>query len=257
MSDWNSEQYLKFKKDRTQPSIDLAGRLYIENPQRIIDIGCGPGNSTAVLKKRYPAAYVLGTDFSPNMIERASAEHEDIDFMIFDATKDFEKLNDKFDIVFSNACIQWVPNHQKLLKDMMSILKPKGIMAIQVPINEEQIVHKVIKKVAGYEKWRNKFKSTREFYTLTESEYFNLLADIANDFYLWKTIYCHRMPSHQSIIEWYKGTALRPYYDELNDTEKTEFEADLLAELKKEYPVQANGEILFRFPRLFMLAEKE
>lgn len=257
MSDWNSEQYLKFKKDRTQPSIDLAGRLYAENPQRIIDIGCGPGNSTAVLKKRYPDAYVLGADFSPNMIEKAKAEHDDIDFMIFDATKDFEKLSDKFDIVFSNACIQWVPNHQKLLKDMMSILNSNGIMAIQVPINEEQAVHRIIKKVIRTEKWNGRFTSTREFYTLTESEYFDILSEISTDFSLWKTIYCHRMPSHQSIIEWYKGTALRPYLDALDDMEKEEFERDILSELKKEYPVQANGEIMFRFPRLFMLAEKK
>lgn len=256
MGDWNSDQYLKFKKDRTLPSIDLANRIDLKAPKRIIDIGCGPGNSTEILKNKYPDAYVLGADFSPNMIEKAKSRHSDIDFMIFDASKDFEKLDGKFDIVFSNACIQWVPNHKKLLGDMMNILNPNGIMAVQVPINEEQIVHKIIKKVTDYKKWKNKFTSTREFYTLTECEYFDLLADITNDFYLWKTIYCHRMPSHKSIIEWYKGTALRPYLDVLNDTEKTEFENDILTELKKEYPVQSNGEIIFRFPRLFFTAIK-
>lgn len=257
MSDWNSEQYLKFKKDRTQPSIDLANRLDIENPKSILDIGCGPGNSTAVLKKHYPDAYVLGADFSPNMIEKAKTDYNEIDFMLFDATKDFEKLNHKFDIVFSNACIQWVPNHQKLLRDMMGILNSKGIMAIQIPISEEQAVHKVIHKVTQREKWNSRFTSTREFYTLTESEYFDILADISADFNIWKTIYCHRMPSHQSIIEWYKGTALRPYLDVLDNAEKAEFERDILAELKTEYPIQSNGEIIFRFPRLFMLAVKQ
>lgn len=257
MSDWNSEQYLKFKKDRTQPSIDLTNRLDIENPKSILDIGCGPGNSTAVLKKRYPDAYVLGADFSPNMIEKAKTDYNEIDFMLFDATKDFKKLNHKFDIVFSNACIQWVPNHQKLLRDMMGILNSKGIMAIQIPISEEQAVHKVIHKVTHREKWNSQFTSTREFYTLTESEYFDILADISADFNIWKTIYCHRMPSHQSIIEWYKGTALRPYLDVLDDAEKAEFERDILAELKTEYPIQSNGEIIFRFPRLFMLAVKQ
>lgn len=140
---------------------------------------------------------------------------------------------------------------------MMSILNSKGIMAIQIPISEEQAVHKVIHKVTQREKWNSRFTSTREFYTLTESEYFDILADISADFNIWKTIYCHRMPSHQSIIEWYKGTALRPYLDVLDDAEKAEFERDILAELKTEYPIQSNGEIIFRFPRLFMLAVKQ
>lgn len=114
MSDWNSEQYLKFKKERTQPSTDLVNTIKLENPGRIIDIGCGPGNSTRALKNKYPEAEIIGADFSPNMIEKARKENPDMEFISFDASKDFEKLEDKFDIVFSNACIQWVPNHKKL-----------------------------------------------------------------------------------------------------------------------------------------------
>lgn len=256
MNDWNSEQYLKFKKDRTQPSIDLANRLTVQNPKRIIDIGCGPGNSTAVLKKRYPDSYVLGVDFSPNMIEKAKNEHSDIDFMIFDATKDFKKLDEKFDIVFSNACIQWVPNHHKLLRDMMGILNPKGILAIQVPVNFEEPIHRIITDLVTGSKWKNHF-TPRIFYTLTEDEYFNILSELTDCFEIWKTIYCHRMPSHQSIIEWYKSTGMKPYLDVLSDEQKKEFITDVMNEIKKEYPVQQNGEIMFRFPRLFMLAEKQ
>ena len=256
MSDWNSEQYLKFKKDRTQPSIDLANRLDFKKPQRIIDIGCGPGNSTAVLKKRYPDAYVLGVDFSPNMIEKAKSEHSDIDFMLFDATKDFEKLDEKFDIVFSNACIQWVPNHKKLLADMMSILNPDGIMAIQVPMNFEEPIHKILSELITDKKWSGRFEP-RIFYTLNESKYFDILSEQTKNFEIWKTIYCHRMPSHQSIIEWYKSTGMKPYLDVLNEEEKKEFTADVLKKVSKEYPVQANGEIIFKFPRFFMLAKKQ
>ena len=256
MSDWNSEQYLKFKKERTQPSIDLANRLDIENPMRIIDIGCGPGNSTAVLKKRYPEAYVLGVDFSPNMIEKAMSEHSDINFMIFDATKDFDKLDERFDIVFSNACIQWVPNHKKLLADMMSILNPDGIMSIQVPMNFEEPIHKILTELVTVEKWSGHF-SERIFYTLTESEYFDILSELTEHFEVWKTTYCHRMPSHRSIIEWYKSTGMKPYLDVLNENEQEEFIADVMKELKKKYPIQKNGEIIFRFPRFFMLAKKQ
>lgn len=256
MSDWNSEQYLKFKKERTQPSIDLVNRIKFENPQRIIDIGCGPGNSTAVLKKRFPDAHIIGVDFSPNMIEKAKSDYPKLDFMLFDATEDFDKLEGKFDIVFSNACIQWVPNHRKLLADMMNILNPKGVMAVQVPNQVEMPINSIVAQVTQSNKWKAKFERGRNFYNLKEEEYFNLLSDISSDFSMWKTVYFHRLPSQESIVEWYKSTGLKPYLEALDDKDKKEFEQDILAEVKKEYPLQENGEVIFRFNRLFFTAEK-
>lgn len=256
MSDWNSEQYLKFKKERTQPSIDLVNRINIENPKRIIDIGCGPGNSTAVLKKRYPNAYILGVDFSPNMIEKAKADYPELDFMLFDATKDFDKLEGKFDIVFSNACIQWIPNHKKLLADMMSILNQGGMMAVQIPYQFNQPMHKIVAEVASETKWKSLIPFEKVFNILKEDEYFDLLAEISSDFSMWQTVYFHRMPSQQSIMEWYRSTGLKPYLDVLPDDKKAEFEKDVFEEVKKAYPVQKNSEVIFRFPRLFFSAKK-
>lgn len=256
MSDWSSEQYLKFKKERTQPSIDLVNRIELKNPKRIIDIGCGPGNSTAVLKSRFPDAYILGVDFSPNMIEKAKADYPDIDFMLFDATKDFDKLEGKFDIVFSNACIQWVPNHKRLLADMMNILNPRGVMAVQVPFQFEQPIHAAIGKIAASDKWKSLIPFEKVFNILTEEEYFDLLSDISSDFSMWKTVYFHRLPSQHSIIEWYRSTGLKPYLEILSDEKKTEFENDVFEEIKNAYPTQKNGEVIFRFPRLFFMAEK-
>lgn len=126
MSDWNLTQYLKFKAERTQPSIDLVKSISVTEPQNIIDIGCGPGNSTRVLKDRFSNARVIGADFSPNMIEKAKKENPDLEFMAFDASRDFGELDIKFDVVFSNACIQWVPSHKKLLADIMSVLNDGG-----------------------------------------------------------------------------------------------------------------------------------
>lgn len=256
MAEWNSEQYLKFKKERTQPAIDLANAVKIKNPVNIIDIGCGPGNSTAVLKKRFPNAHIIGADFSPNMIEKAKADYPDIDFMLFDATSDFEKLEKKFDVVFSNACIQWVPNHKKLLSDMMSILNPNGVLAVQVPVNFEEPIHKIIAEVIARTEWADKIGNGRQFYTLKENEYFDLLADVSSDFMMWKTVYMHRMPSCQSIIEWYKSTGMKEYLAVLSDDDKTKFEKAVYKEVQKYYPVQQNGEIIFRFPRLFFTAVK-
>lgn len=256
MADWNSDLYLKFKKERTQPSVDLANAIKTENSKRIIDIGCGPGNSTAVLKKRFPNAHIIGADFSPNMIEKAKADYPDMDFILFDATRDFEKLEDKYDVVFSNACIQWVPNHKKLLSDMMSILKPNGVLAVQVPMNFEEPIHKIIAEVITRKEWADKIGNGRQFYTLKESEYFDVLSDISSDFTMWKTIYMHRMPSHQSIIEWYKSTGMKEYLAVLSDEDKIKFETAVFNEVKKYYPVQKNGEIIFRFPRLFFTSVK-
>ena len=256
MSDWNSTQYLKFKKERTQPSVDLANRIDLDNPKRIIDIGCGPGNSTSVLKKRFPHADIIGADFSPNMIEKARKDHPDMDFILFDATKDFDKLRGKFDIVFSNACIQWIPNHKSLLKNMMNILNPGGVLAIQVPNQADMPINSIVDRVIKTAKWDGKFQNERKFNNLTEEEYFDLISNISADFSMWKTIYFHRLPSQESIIEWYRSTGLKPYLEVLDDTEKKEFEQDILVQVKKEYPLQKNGEVIFRFNRLFFMARK-
>ena len=256
MSGWNAEQYLKFKRERTQPSYDLAAGITVRDPARIIDIGCGPGNSTAVLAERFKGAYILGADNSQDMIASAKKSHPELDFMLFDAEKDFEKISQRFDVVFSNACIQWVPAHDRLIKNMFGLLAPGGMLAIQVPINYDEPIHKIIAEVSHSAKWQGKFSVYREFYTLTPGEYFDLLSELTDDFRMWETIYYHRMGSHQDIMEWYKGTGLRPYLEALVDDDRKEFENDVYREIVKAYPVQKSGEIIFRFPRLFFTASK-
>lgn len=251
---WDSKQYLKFQRERTQPSIDLADRLTAQSPQRIIDIGCGPGNSTAVLKERYPDAEVIGADNSENMISAAKEKYPHIDFLLCDASKDFGNITGKFDIVFSNACIQWVPDHPKLLREMLSLLKEGGELAVQVPMNFDQPIHKIINETVRSEKWREVFSEPRIFYTLAPEKYYDILSEISSDFEMWQTIYFHRMKSHSDIMEWYRGTGLRPYLEVLSPDKKTDFENNILTEVKKAYPKQANGEIIFRFPRLFFKA---
>lgn len=139
---------------------------------------------------------------------------------------------------------------------MMSILKPNDALAIQVPVTVEQDMYKVIKNVTGTSKWKEKLYGSRVFYTLADCEYFDILSEISNDFRIWKTIYCHRMPTHRSILEWYSSTGLKPYFDKLDDDESVLFEKDILDEIEKQFPVQQNGEIIFRFPRLFLTAVK-
>ncbi|UZQ84827.1 methyltransferase domain-containing protein [Thermoclostridium stercorarium] len=117
--DWNSDQYLKFKSERTQPAVDLVNRISAVNPEKILDIGCGPGNSTEVLYNKFPKAYILGVDISEEMIRTARMKYPNLDFRICDAGKDLSQLDNDFDIVFSNACIQWVPDHRNLIRNML------------------------------------------------------------------------------------------------------------------------------------------
>lgn len=256
MPEWNAEQYARFLKERTQPAIDLANKLDIADPRKIIDIGCGPGNSTRVLADRFPKAHVTGVDNSQNMLAEAKNKNPDLEFKFFDASGDFSVLNEMFDLVFSNACIQWIPNHRELIKKMMNLLTDGGILAVQTPMNYKEPIHLIIAELATSRKWKESFPNPRIFYNLTQEEYFNLLAELATDFSIWETVYCHRMPSHKSILEWYKGTGLRPYLNALSPKDAAEFEEDVYREVVKAYPMQANSEIIFRFPRFFFTAVK-
>ncbi len=253
MVEWNSSQYLKFKKERTQPSIDLANRLDMPEPQRILDIGCGPGNSTEVLQRRFPRAQLTGIDNSDDMIRQARESHPGIVFEQMDASGDLSRLG-VFDIVFSNACIQWIPDHQNLLRNFMARLRPGGMLAVQTPMIYQEPIHVAVNSIVNSDRWKAFFPVSRPFHNLGQDGYFHLLRDIAADVTIWQTTYCHIMPNHEAILEWYKGAGLRPYLAVLEEAARVRFETEILEELRKVYPLQKSGEIIFRFPRFFFTA---
>lgn len=254
MADWNSKQYLKFEKERTQPAIDLVNRISIDKPNKIIDIGCGPGNSTEVLFKKFSGSYVIGVDKSENMISSAKKNYPHIDFKLCDISNDLHELDKDFDIVFSNACIQWVPNHKELLKNLGGLLRKGGIVAVQIPMNFNEPIHKIIEEVSTSQRWKKHFSNPAVFHTLSQGEYFDMLSESFENISLWETVYFHVMKTHNDIMEWYRGTGLRPYLDVLDEEEKMEFENEVMDGIIKSYPVQKNGEIIFRFPRFFFTA---
>lgn len=256
MKKWNADQYLMFKDERTQPAKDLASQLHPDHPTIILDIGCGPGNSTAVLAERYPDADILGIDNSEEMIAAARANYPHLKFQKFDAAGDLNALGQPFDIVFSNACIQWIPDHENLIKNMMSLLTSGGMLAVQIPMIWEEPVHKELQALAVSEKWVAEMRVEECFHHLRYEEYYDVLAACSSDFRAWETVYMHRMQSHESILEWYRGTGMLPYLSVLPEDKKHSFEEDYLARLKNVYAKQKNGEILFRFPRFFFVAVK-
>ena len=252
MPNWNPIQYEKFLKDRTQPAVDLANRLLSVSPESILDLGCGPGNSTKVLKDKFPNAKIIGADNSDEMLAKARELYPDIEFINLDANGDLHEVNEKFDVVFSNACIQWLPNHKELLPKLMTLLTQNGVLAIQIPMQREHPVHIIINELVQTEKWKSKL-TPRQYNNLTTEEYHDVLSEISDDFEIWETTYCHRMPDYESIIEWYKGTGLRPYLEQLSESDRDDFVGDVYRELKQRYKIQKNGDILFRFPRLFFI----
>lgn len=256
MQNWDADQYLKFEAERTQPSRDLAARITVEGPGRVIDIGCGPGNSTTVLAGRFPGAAVCGVDNSPEMIASARAALPQCIFQQLDISGDLAPLGAGYDVVFSNACIQWVPDHEKLIPKLMALLAPGGQLAVQTPMIEREPIHQIVRVVANGARWQGRFGGGRSIHSLSPEAYHGILAATAGDFWIWETVYHHRMQRHEQILEWYRGSGLRPYLQLLTPEERIEFEDEILKQLRGAYPLQPNGEIIFRFPRLFFLAQR-
>lgn len=152
--------------------------------------------------------------------------------------------------------MQWLPDHRKFIADSMALLNHGGVLAVQIPINYEEPIHKIINRITHNNKWNEKLPVKRKLYNLSQEEYFDILSGFSDNFEIWQTTYFHRMKSHNDIMEWYKGTGMRPYLELLTDDDKADFESDILAEIQKAYPIQKNGEIIFRFPRFFFIAVK-
>jgi trans-aconitate 2-methyltransferase len=251
--DWNPDLYLKYKDERTQPSIDLISKIDIGYyPQTILDLGCGPGNSSQQLVQRWPDAKLTGVDNSVNMIEKARASYPQYDWVIADAAAYSPRV--KFDIVFSNATIQWIPNHQQLFARLLNLTTNRGVLAIQVPRFNEMPLSGVIEKVAGQAKWREVTKTCAGLFTYRDAAYYyDLMSSHYKKIDLWQTDYFHIMPSHASILEWIRSTALKPYLDYLNEGDKLVFENEVLSSIKVAYPPQKDGKVIFPFKRLFMV----
>lgn len=253
--DWNPHAYLTFEKERTRPAIDLAARITIENPARIIDIGCGPGNSTMVLARRFPESELIGVDSSPAMIAKAKNDYPFIDWRIADAGND--TLPGNCDVIFSNATIQWIPDHAALLAKFRSMLTENGILAIQIPQFFDMPVGRAIDRIADDRRWAGRLAEVRRLFTMhNRAEYYDLLAPQFGSVDMWETEYVHVMDSPKAILGMIRSTGLKPYLDCLtSDEDVAAFEKEMLAEIIMAYPLQHNGKVLFPFRRLFFVVK--
>jgi trans-aconitate 2-methyltransferase len=256
MGDWNPEEYLKFENERTQPAIDLVSRIKTEKANSIIDIGCGPGNSTQILQQKWPSSEIVGIDNSEEMIRKAREDYPHQKWLIADAASFKSDLS--YDIVFSNATLQWIPNHEILIPNLFKLVHNKGALAVQIPANNESPLHKALISVSLSDNWYRYTKGCDKLLNYQSSDYYyNLLTPLASEIELWETSYYHILPSHLGLIEWYRSTGMRPFLDRLPDEDsKIKFEQDVLEGCKDNYRIQNSGEILFPFKRIFFIAYK-
>lgn len=254
--DWNPDAYLTFDRERIQPSIDLVSRIAIENPRTIIDVGCGPGNSTQILSQRWPEGEITGIDNSPNMIERATRDFPNQNWILLDAGRD--AIPGTYDIVFSNAAIQWIPNHFQLFEKFKAILSDNGILAVQLPLLFDMPLGQSIARISREDPWSIATRDANDQFTIhTISDYYDFLSPLFSSVEIWTSDYFHVMDSADAILEMIRSTGLRPYLDRLqNETEKRGFEQRVLADIKRTYPSQKNGKVLFPFKRLFFVGKK-
>lgn len=189
------------------------------------------------------------------MICRAQQDHPDLRFALGDIGSEDGLCGGPFDVIFSNACLQWVAEHTRLLPRLLAQLSPGGVLAVQVPMNYEEPIHRILSGLASDPAWQNKFAQPRRFYTLAPEGYYAVLTAGHAQAELWQTTYFHVMPSHESILDWYRGTGMRPYLEQLSAGDGERFSQQVLERVREAYPVQPDGKILFRFPRLFFLAK--
>jgi len=254
MADWSAEQYLKFEDERTRPSRDLLEQIPLAEARRVIDIGCGPGNSTELLVRRWPQAEVIGVDTSADMLRQARERLPGRSFI--EANVAHWVPPEKTDVLFANAIFQWVPGHLRQLQRLLGALTPGGVLAVQMPDNLDEPAHVLMREVALLEPWRTRLAETARLRDALPKPgvYYDALGPLCSRLEIWHTIYNHALDDAAAIVEWVKGSGLRPFVDLLDPPERKAYLAEYTARIAASYLPQADGKVLLRFPRIFIVA---
>ena len=256
---WDPGQYLKFSDHRLRPALDLMGRMPLERPGLIYDLGCGSGNVTRLLAERWPDASVIGVDNSPEMLAQAAASPSQIQWQHGDLA-DWQPSEPPA-ALYSNAAIQWVPDHDELIPRLWSALPPGGCLAIQAPLSWDMPSHRIMRATlddcgpdgapVGSAELRaavgNRWVQDADFY-------YNLLSPDAAHLDVWTTEYQHVLRGPDAVLEWVTGTGLRPILNGLSDAERPRYLDEYRRRLNQQYPRRPDGATLYPFRRLFFVA---
>lgn len=254
---WDPSVYLRFGDERSRPYFELLTRVAADRPREVVDLGCGPGQLTVHLARRWPGATVVGLDSSPEMIERARKLDSRVTFAVTDV-RDWLP-SPQTDVVVSNATLQWVPEHPALLVRWASAMPRSGWLAVQVPGNYDAPSHRALRAVAEDPRWRDRVAPVlREAPVLEAAGYAALLAPAGCAVDAWETTYVHLLSARDGVghpvLSWMEGTALRPVRAALGEgTAWIAFQAALAERLADDYPVR-DAEVAFPFRRIFFVA---
>lgn len=252
MADWSAADYLRFEDERTRPARDLLARVPLDRPRRVVDVGCGPGNSTALLVERWPDAEVIGIDTSPAMLAEARARLPDVAFLEADVAR--FAPDRPVDLVFANAVLQWVPDHLALLGRLMDHLAPGGVLAVQMPDNVAEPSHRAMVTAAEGTAFAARLAGAARAPLPSAAAHFEAVAGKAAAVDVWHTIYNHPLAGPDAVVDWVRSTGLKPFLDRLDGEERTVYLERYRALVAAAYPQLSDGRVLLRFPRLFLVA---
>ncbi|NKB56690.1 MAG: methyltransferase domain-containing protein [Alphaproteobacteria bacterium] len=250
---WDPQQYLAFAAPRLQPAIDLLARVPIDAPGTVVDLGCGPGNVTPLLRQRWPSARMVGLDNSDEMLARARDSLPDVTFEKTDIAN--WQPDTVYDIIYSNAALQWIVGHDDLFANIAARVAPGGVLAVQMPRNFEAPSHSLMLDVVREGPWREILEPVWvNVPTQAPSYYYNLLDPLVRDLHIWETEYLQVLEGDNPVAEYTKGTWLTRFLNPLDEPWCSEFEAIYRDRIVAAYPPESNGKTLFPFRRLFIVA---
>ncbi|KAG8158504.1 hypothetical protein KVR01_011626 [Diaporthe batatas] len=263
--DWSASQYLKFGNERTRAVRELVAQIPLPKADRIIDVGCGPGNSTEVLAARFPGATITGMDSSPDMLAKAREAMPGVEFVEGDLRTYSPEPG--ADLILGNAVFHWLRAEDRIptILRLLRAQRPGGVLALQMPDNYEEPTHRAMRETALLDgPWFEHFQALpaaqRPDFDPVEApaDYYNALIPFCERVDIWHALYQHPLDSPASIVEWVKGSGLQPFLNALPDREVKESYLEAyerrIAEL---YPRLADGKVLLRYPRLFVVATRK
>jgi trans-aconitate 2-methyltransferase len=253
-STWDPTQYLKFSNERVRPALDLLAQVPLEAAEHVVDLGCGTGNMTGILKQRFPGADVLGVDGAESMLKKARVANPACRFEQGDFST-WSPAGAAPDLIFSNAALHWVTNHETLFPRLLSLLASNGVLAVQMPSMHDAPLRALQNEVANQGPWSRYLDDAGYARGLLPVEqYYDVIRPRVASLDIWQTTYLHVLTGEDAVTEWAAGSSLRPFLDALPPEHATAFREAYSAALRPHYPRRPDGTTLLPFKRFFFIA---